>query len=199
MTDRRTGRHLTYLIATTLDGFIAGPDGADPSSMWPITPDYVQHLVEHYPETLPGPARDAMGIAGPGRVFDTVVEGRRSYEVGLAGGVPDAYPHLRHLVFSTTLRTAAPTVELVAEDPVARVRALKEEPGAGIWLVGGATLAHALVGEIDRVVLKVAPMTLGAGIPLWGRGADPVPRSWRLTDEVVLESGVRFSGYAPAH
>lgn len=192
-------RSLTYLIATTLDGFIAGADGADPSSFWPFTPDYIQHLVELYPETLPGGAREAMGVSGAGRVFDTVVEGRRSYEVGLAAGVSDAYPHLRHLVVSTTLeQTADPAVELVAEDPVSRIRELKEEDGAGIWLVGGGTLAHSLLDEIDQLLLKVSPFTLGTGIPLWGRDAEGSPRSWRLADETILESGVRFSTYEPA-
>ena len=191
-------RSLTYLVATTLDGFIAGPDGADPSSFWPITPDYVQHIAKHYPETLPGQAREAMGISGAGREFDTVVEGRRSYETGLAAGISDAYPHLRHLVVSTTLNAAAdPAVELVS-DPVARIRQLKDENGAGIWLVGGAALAHSLVDEIDRIVLKVSPLTLGAGIPLWGREAEASPRSWRLIDETILDSGVRFSSYQPA-
>ena len=191
-------RSLTYLVATTLDGFIAGPDCADPSSFWPITPDYVQHIVQHYPETLPGQAREAMGISGAGREFDTVVEGRRSYETGLAAGVSDAYPHLRHLVVSTTLEaTADPAVELVS-DPVTRIRQLKDENGAGIWLVGGAALAHSLVDEIDRIVLKVSPLTLGAGIPLWGREAEVRPRHWQLMDETILDSGVRVSSYQPA-
>ncbi|MDN5919697.1 MAG: dihydrofolate reductase family protein [Pseudonocardia sp.] len=191
-------RALTYLVATTLDGFIAAPDGADPSSFWPVTPDYVKHLTESYPETLPGQARAALAIDGPGRQFDTVIEGRRSYEVGLAAGVVDAFPHLRHLVVSTTLETTAdPAVELVASDPVTRVRELKEEDGAGVWLVGGASLAASLVEEIDRLVLKIAPMTLGAGIPLWGRDAAALPRAWRPTDRTVLESGVVFAAYEP--
>ena len=192
-------RSLTYLVATSLDGFIAGPDGADPSSFWPITPDYVRHIAEHYPETLPGQAREAMGISGAGREFDTVVEGRRSYEVGLAAGISDAYPHLRHLVVSTTLDAAVdPAVELVADDPVARMRQLKDEDGAGIWLVGGGALAHSLVDEIDRLVLKVSPLTLSAGIPLFGREAEAIPRPWRLIGETILDSGVRFSSYQPA-
>ena len=192
-------RSLTYLVATTLDGFIAGPDGADPSSFWPITPDYVQHIVERYPETLPGQVREAMGVSGPGREFDPVVEGRRSYEVGLTAGIADAYPHLRHLVISTTLGEAAdPAVELVAQDPVGRVRQLKNEDGTGIWLVGGGSLARSLVDEIDRLVLKVSPLTLGAGLPLWGSEAEGAPRPWRLIEETILESGVRFSTYEPA-
>jgi hypothetical protein len=47
-------------------------------------------------------------------------------------GVTDAYPHLRHLVFSRTLaRSPAPTVEIARSDPVARVRELKAEPAGG--------------------------------------------------------------------
>ncbi|KJY27993.1 deaminase/reductase, partial [Streptomyces sp. NRRL S-495] len=102
-------RKLTYFVATTLDGFIAGPDGGDPTGpdgFFTVTPDYLEHLVTHYPETLPGPARDALGITATGTRFDTVLEGRRSYQVGLDAGFADAYPHLRHLVFSRTLTEA---------------------------------------------------------------------------------------------
>ena len=70
------GKERRRLVAVTLDGFIAGPDGGDPSGsdFLPVTPDLVQHLVTSWPETLPGPARDAMGISGAGQHFDTVVE-----------------------------------------------------------------------------------------------------------------------------
>lgn len=163
-------RRLVYYVAVTLDGFIAGPDGGDPSGaeFFPITPDLIEFIVTNYPETLPGPARDAMGITGEGRHFDTVIEGRASYELGLAAGLDDAYPHLRHLVVSSTLgeRPSVP-VEIVTGDPVARVRELKAEDGLDIWLVGGGTLAHALLPEIDRLVLKVNPSVIGSGIPLF--------------------------------
>ena len=159
-------RRLVYLVAVTLDGFIAGPEGGDPtgSDFFPVTPDLVEHLAATWPETLPGPAREAMGLAAPGVHFDTVVEGRASYEIGLAAGVDDAYPHLRHLVVSRSLagRDDLP-VEVVSDDPVARVRALKAEEGKDIWLVGGGTLAHTLLPEIDRLVLKVNPSVIGDG------------------------------------
>jgi dihydrofolate reductase len=185
-------RRLVYLVAVTLDGLIAGPDGGDPSGSeaFPITSDLVEFLVTTYPETLPGPARAAMGIEGPGRHFDTVVEGRASYELGLAAGLDDAYPHLRHLVVSSSLagRTDLP-VEVVPGDPVGRVRELKAEEGLDVWLVGGGTLAHALLPEVDRLVLKVNPSVLGAGIPLFA-GPEAHARFSRV-DHVDLARGVR--------
>ncbi|MEU0273634.1 dihydrofolate reductase family protein [Streptomyces sp. NPDC006307] len=192
-------RKLVYSIASTLDGFIAGPDGADPTGpdgFWPITPDYIQHMVATYPETLPAGAREALGVTAEGTHFDTVLEGRKSYEIGLAAGVPDAYPHLRHLVFSATLtEVPAPAVELVAGDPAAKVRELKREDGKDIWLVGGAQLAGALYSEIDRLIIKLSPLTIGNGIPLFSRDAAFDPRGWRLTDHTALENGAFFLTY----
>lgn len=185
-------RRLVYLVAVTLDGFIAGPEGGDPSgSEWfPVTPDLVEHLVATWPETLPAPARAALGIDGPGAVFDTVVEGRGSYEVGLAAGLDDAYPHLRHLVVSRTLadRSDLP-VEVVADDPLERVRQLKAEEGKDIWLVGGGTLAHALLPEVDRLVLKVNPSVIGDGTRLF-EGPFAHAR-FEPVDGVELPGGVR--------
>ncbi|MEU0491157.1 dihydrofolate reductase family protein [Nocardiopsis sp. NPDC006139] len=192
-------RKLVYYVAVTLDGFVAGPDGADPSGpggFWPIPEDYVRHIAAEYPETLPGPARAALGVTAEGTLFDTVVEGRRSYQVGLDAGVSDAYPHLRHLVFSRTLgQSPDPAVEVVATDPVARVRELKAEPGRDVWLIGGGELAGVLYPEIDRLVVKLGPLTTGAGIPLFGRGAAFDPRVWNLVDHTVLDSGALFLTY----
>lgn len=192
-------RKLVYFVASTLDGFIAGPDGSDPTGpdgFWPIPADYIGHLAAHYPETLPAPARTALSVTAEGTHFDTVLEGRRSYEIGLKAGISDAYPHLRHLVFSRTLTESPdPAVELVATDPAATVRDLKQQDGKDIWIVGGAELAGALYGEIDRVIVKLSPLTIGAGIPLFGQSAAFTPNAWQLTDHTVLESGAAFLTY----
>lgn len=192
-------RRLVYFVATTLDGFIAGPDGADPTGpdgFWPIAQDYLDHLVAEYPEALPGPAREALSVTGSGERFDTVLEGRRSYEIGLAAGVSDAFPHLRHLVFSRTMAEIPDAaVELVSADPLATVRELKQQQGKDIWLIGGAELAGSLYPEIDALTLKVAPLTIGTGIPLFSRNASFEPRTWSLSDQTVLASGAMFVSY----
>lgn len=191
-------RTLTYYIATTLDGYIAEPGGADPTgSLFTIGQDYLQHVIEHYPETLPTPAREALGVTDPGTRFDTVLEGRRSYQVGLDAGVTNAYAHLRHLVFSRSLgHSPDPGVEVVATDPVETIRQLKSEPGSGIWLVGGGQLAGALYHEIDELILKVNPVTAQAGIPLFVGKTDSSPRRFALSDHVILAGGVTFLTYA---
>ncbi|MGW0393527.1 dihydrofolate reductase family protein [Streptomyces sp. NPDC003042] len=193
-------RKLVYYIASTLDGFIAGPDGSDPTGpdgFWPIPEDYIQHLVSEYPETLPAMARAALSVTAEGTHFDTVVEGRRSYEIGLQAGVANAYPHLRHLVFSRTLSESPdPAVELVAGDPVAKVRELKQEDGKDIWLIGGGELAGALYSEIDGLIIKLGPTTIGTGIPLFSHKAAFDPCGWELTDHTVLKSGAAFLTYA---
>lgn len=190
MTNDRT---LTYLVASTLDGFIAGPAGDDPTGsggFWPLTDDYVNFLTKEYPETLPAIARDTLGLSAPPALFDTVLEGRRSYEIGLTAGVSNAYPHLRHVVFSTTLESVPdPAVELVRHDPVEHVQALKQEAGQGIWLVGGGSLAATLRSEIDKLIVKLSPITVGKGIPLWGTEAVFELDTWTRTHVTPLPGG----------
>ncbi|MER6116765.1 dihydrofolate reductase family protein [Streptomyces sp. NPDC001743] len=192
-------RKLVYYIASTLDGFLAGPDGGDPSGpggFWSIAEDYLTYVIAAYPETLPGPARDALSVTAEGTRFDTVLEGRRSYEVGIEAGITDAYPHLRHLVFSRTLgESPDPGVEIVATDPVARVRELKQEEGKDLWLAGGGELAGSLYSEIDTLIVKLNPTTIGAGVPLFSRQAAFDPVAWSLTDHKILDSGTAFLTY----
>ncbi|WP_306337808.1 dihydrofolate reductase family protein [Streptomyces sp. KL118A] len=192
-------RKLVYFIAVTLDGFIAGPDGSDPTGpdgFWPVGQDYVKHLAEAYPETLPAPAREALGITAEGTHFDTVLEGRRTYAIGLDAGLTNAYPHLRHYVFSRTLTESPdPGVELVATDPVEKVRELKKEDGKDIWLCGGGELAGVLRGEIDRLVVKIGPLTLGSGTPLFARNTAFDPVLYERSDAVLLDSGTIFLTY----
>ena len=193
-------RELTYFIASTLDGYVADPSGGDPTDLSPggfllAQGDHSVPLLTAYPETVPGAVREALGIDAENRVFDTVLMGRKSWELGRDLGHTNSYPRLRNIVFTRTLTESPdPTVEFVNTDPIERVRDLKREDGLGIWLCGGGGLAETLWPEIDRLVVKVNPVVIGAGIKLFSTDTFAV-RPLKLTDHQVYESGVAVLTY----
>ncbi|MEM7352546.1 MAG: dihydrofolate reductase family protein [Acidobacteriota bacterium] len=183
-------RELIYYVATTLDGFIAEPDGSFDG--FPMDQGFLAALAKTYPETLPALFHAAMGTRPENTRFDTVLMGRKTYEVGQRDGLTNPYPTLQQIVFSRTLQASPDdNVELVATDAVARVRRLKEESGKAIWLCGGSILASTLLaaGLIDGLIVKLNPVLFGSGIPLFAPAADGAPTGLELTETEVFDSG----------
>lgn len=189
-------RELLYYVACTADRFIARRDGS--FDCFPMEGEHFADLIESFPETIPGHLRGALGVRAANRRFDAVLMGRRTYEVGLAVGVTNPYPHRKQYLFSRSMhRSPDGSVELVTGDAVALVRRLKEQGGKDVWLCGGAELAAALFPEIDGLILKVNPLVLGAGIPLF---AGPVKQTGlELTAHKVYGSGFRLLHYRVMH
>ncbi|MFE2104497.1 dihydrofolate reductase family protein [Kitasatospora sp. NPDC059463] len=188
-------RKLTYYVGTTLDGFIASPDGDYQFLMPYVAGEFLSHLCAEYPETVPTPGRAAMGIAdAPNKRYDTVLMGRATYGAGLVVGLTNPYAHLRQIVFSRSLAESPdPAVEVTAADPLGRVRELKREDGLGLWLCGGGELAGRLLPEIDELVVKQSPVAIGAGVPLFR--ADFAPHTFTLADTRVFPNGVIVRTY----
>ncbi|RKG65389.1 dihydrofolate reductase [Corallococcus sp. CA054B] len=184
-------RKLTYYVATSLDGFIASPTGA--YDYFSTEQDYFDAIAAEYPETLPAGYRAFKGITGPGKHFDTVLEGRNTYQVGLDAGVTNAYPHLEHYVFSRTLTKSPDPAVNLSSTPLATVRELKARDGLGIWLCGGGALAAELLPEIDAFIIKINPVVVGQGIRLVETGY--APHRLRLTGTRTLDCGVVFLSY----
>ncbi|MFE0414510.1 dihydrofolate reductase family protein [Streptomyces tendae] len=166
-------RKLTYFIACSIDGFIGGPDG-DATFMVPfVDEEFFEFLKAEYPETLPTHGRRPLGIDDlPNKRFDTIVQGRASYDLALKEGVTSPYAHLREYVASRTLTESPdPNVEIISTDLVGRVRELKAEDSAfDIYLCGGAAVAGELVDEVDELVVKSYPVVLGTGMPMFASG-----------------------------
>src|SRR5262245_17113178 len=118
-------RRIRYQVATSLDGYIAGPKGeADWIVMDPDI-DFNAHFAQ----------------------FDTCLIGRRTFE-GMARGKkkPGAMPGMKTLVFSRTLQQRDyPKVTVVAEKADETVAALRAESGKDIWLFGGGLLFRSLL------------------------------------------------------
>ncbi|MCM4084760.1 dihydrofolate reductase family protein [Paractinoplanes hotanensis] len=167
-------RKLIYYVASTVDGFIAAPDG-DFAFFGPLDEELNAYISSRYPETLPTALREHFGVTAPNQVFDTVVMGRGTYEPALKAGITSPYAHLEQFVFSSTIDPAIdPAVTVVTEDALPYVRKLKERPGRHIWLCGGGAFAGAVRSEIDEYVIKLNPLLAGDGIPLTAGPFDPV-------------------------
>lgn len=73
-----------------------------------------------------------------------------------------------HYVLSNTLTTSAwPNTSFLKS--VAEVRALKEQPGKDIYLVGGARIVDTLLDEglVDELTLDLYPLVVGTGKALF--------------------------------
>jgi dihydrofolate reductase len=117
---------------------------------------------------VPGHHREPLGLNADNQRFDTILMGRTTYDIGRKVGLTSPYPHLRQIVVSKSIAAPPdPAVEVVGQDVIGRVRALKAEQGKDSWLAGGGRLAAFLVDEIDELILKVNPVVLGAGTPLF--------------------------------
>lgn len=188
-------RTLTYYVAVSLDGYIAGPSGEFDSFL--AEGDHMGPIWSRYRGTAPTALADAAGLDVADGPFDTVLMGWNTYAVGLPEHhIPNPYTHLRQIVFTRDHAGPAGSdqVEFTAADPVETVRALKREAGMGIWLCGGGRLAAALADEIDHLALKINPVTFGDGIPLFA-ARDFAPRAWEWTGTQTFDSGVTLAEY----
>ena len=185
-------RDLTYYVAASADGFIAGPGGD--FSGFATQGDHVDWICRDFTDTLPDVALDALGLTADGSRFDTTLMGWDTYAAGFEA-TRDPYPHTRQIVFSRhrTVADAGGAVEVTADSPVEVVRDLKAKEGTGIWLCGGGSLAGQLIGEIDRLIVKVNPLLLGDGVPLF-RAPATAPRL-DLVDSRRFDSGVVANEY----
>jgi dihydrofolate reductase len=174
----RTPRRVRYLVAASLDGFIAGPNG---EADW-IVPDPDVDFGEIFAQ------------------FDTALMGRKTFDFIVASGQTAAMPGLKTFVFSSTLDPSDhPTVTIVKPaGAAAALAALRgRRGGKDIWLFGGGSLFRSLAGAglVDTVEVAVIPVLLGAGIPLV---EDPGRRiGLRLTGHrVYARSGIVSLEYA---
>lgn len=170
-------RRVRYQVAVTLDGFIAGPNG-------------------EYDWIVMDPDIDFAALY---KEFDTVVMGRKTYEVGLAQGADVAMPGIDVVVFSRTLpATTYRGVRILNDDPRKVVADLKAKRGRDIWLFGGGRLFRSLLdaGLVDTVEVAVMPVLLGEGIPLLPPGASA---KLELADQKILPgSGIVTLAYSVA-
>lgn len=185
-------RTVTYGGAVSLDGFLAGVDGAID---WLHFSKDVQLIMTDFFKDV-----------------DAILMGRKTWEVSVAQSAGTTReqeppksgkrkePSMRTYVFSRTLGPIdQPGVELVRDDAVGFVRELKQQPGGRICLMGGGELAQSLLaaGLVDEVGLNIHPILLGAGVPVF---RDPGRRvTLTLTETRPLDGGCILANYRVIH
>ncbi len=147
-------RSVILYIAASLDGYIATED------------DSLEWLFRVEGE----------GDNGYGAFYDTVdtvIMGRRTYDWIMEqeqGRFP--YAGKECYVFSRNRTGNDGYVTYVSEDAEALTSRLQAQEGKKIWMVGGggALLDFLRAGLVDEIVINIAPVLLGRGIPLFPKG-----------------------------
>jgi dihydrofolate reductase len=112
------------------------------------------------------------------KAFDTVLMGRKTYEVALRHSKGKApYPDMKTYVFSRTCTNdAGGAVTIISGDAAEFVRQLKHQIGKDICLMGGGELAKSFfeAGLIDEIGFNIHPVLLGSGIPVFHEMANQI-------------------------
>lgn len=179
-------RKLVLFMHTSLDGFVAGPNG---EMDWISVDDEIFENVGN--ET---------------KAADTALYGRVTYQMmesywPTAGTQPNAskhdiehsqwYSRVTKVVLSKTMNLNAQKNTIVlAQNIPDKINALKQKPGKDIIIFGSPSASHSLMSEslIDAYWLFINPILLGSGIPLFSNVANKT--NLTLASSKVFKSGV---------
>lgn len=172
-------RNIVYYVACSLDGYIAG----------------AQEDISNFVGEGSGVEQYLKDLQS----FDTVIMGRRTYEFGYKYGLKPgqpAYPHMEHHIFSESLQLDNPDPKVhVHPRSLDILRQLKENKGTDIYLCGGGVFAGWLLENemIDYIILKLNPITLGEGTPIFGNVRKQTKNE--LIDTQTYEHGLLMLTY----
>ena len=171
-------RKIRYVVAMSVDGYIAGPNGeADWIGMDP-----------------------EVDFAAIWAQFDILVMGRRTYEAASQRLGEAAFTGITTIVVSRTIKQQDhPEVTVVSELNSDWVQALQNRSGEDIWLMGGSRLFRSFLdsGHVDTVEVSVIPVLLGGGVPLLPPPYNPA--KLRLTSHKIYGSGRVSLAYEVQH
>jgi dihydrofolate reductase len=169
-------RRICYAVATSLDAYIAGPQG-------------------EFDWIVMDPEIDFAEIWSR---YDTLLMGRRTFEIVQGRGETDTTSGMEIVVVSRTLRQQDhPNVTIVSDRLEEAVNGVRAKPGKDIWLFGGGELFRSLLdlGLVDTVEVAVMPVLVGGGIPLLAHPARQA--KLRLTgSRVYNQTGIVSLEYA---
>jgi len=162
-------------IASSIDGFIARGNGSlDWLDNLP-NPDNIDH---GYNELLAD--------------IDTIIMGRKTYDILIGFGIDWPYTNKKTYIVSknSELTISTPNTFLVNDELNTLTHHIKLSNSKNCWLVGGGELIHFYLNNnlVDKMIISIAPVVLGEGIPLFvGKS---LPSNWMLVDVEKFNTGI---------
>jgi dihydrofolate reductase len=172
-------RKVIFGGANTLDNYIAGKDD---SIDWIRHSDDVNEIMQRY-----------------WKAIDTVIMGRRTWEIAMKGGSGGGSKGIKTYVCSHTLKKISGRKVELAPDAVSLVKRLKSEEGKDIIVMGGSSMGKSLfeAGLVDEFGVNIHPVLLGSGIPLFCEMERRI--DLELLECKQLKSGCVFLNYVVKH
>ena len=163
---------IIYYVASSLDGFIAGKN------------DDISQFIQK----------------GKG-VEKYLADLSRTYEFGFQYGIQPgqpAYPNMEHHIFSESMEIENLDDSVhIEKGSIDRVKEIKANATTDIYLCGGGKFAGWLLenGLVDQLKLKLNPIILGDGIPLFGNSKTTA--NWTLIESESFDDGLLILTYEP--
>lgn len=167
-------RRIILYIATSLDNYIARPDGS----------------IDWLEEATLNPSED-YGYRKFYDSVDTTIMGANTYRQICGFDVPFPYPDKRNIVITTqkNQKKVHPSVEFVTAELNPFLTDLKKSEGQNIWLIGGSQINSYMLSQrlLDRIILTRMPIFIGEGIPLF----QPMKQDY----QVVLDESKNYGNH----
>lgn len=177
-------RKIVLYIATSIDGLIAGEN------------DDIKWL-----DNFPNPKKSDYGYAQFYDSIDTLLMGGRTFRV--INKLVEAWPyHEKETYIISRQMTEDPTtprVSLLGANWINEIRAIKEQKGKDIWIVGGGEILGELLkyNLVDKMIISHFPVLLGKGKRLFNNDYDS--SNWELSRGKYFPNGVVQAEYVLLH
>ncbi|MBL7784266.1 MAG: dihydrofolate reductase [Saprospiraceae bacterium] len=162
-------------IATSLDGYIARPDG---------NLDWLT--------SVPNPETGDYGYAALLERIGAIIMGRKTYDELLGFGIEWPYEGFDTIIVSTdkSLAIKSPDTRVLTDNLTEVVTALKKQSPKDIWLVGGGQLINVFIqhGLLDQMIISIVPKIIGDGIPLFPKNT--LQTEWKLVGIQAFNTGL---------
>lgn len=184
-------RELVLIVQTSLDGFVAGPNGEF--------------------DNFIGGEENLEFVCSITDDADAALFGRVSYELlesewPNAASKPDApknvikyskwYNSVSKFVLSKSLKNKIHTSPyIISENPESEIKRIKQQPGKNILIFGSPTVVHSLfdLNLIDSFWIIVHPVFFGKGIPFFRNRENIVKLD--LAESKKLSGGILCNKY----